>query len=293
MFRQGNNSTGDGGFTIPETELPDWIADLDTVFSFAFWHYQYDGDAVTFRTLLNFHLDSSNSINIRSSETSFTSNIEVAGTNQTLRRTGGSGNAGAAVGEWRLCVGYFDPSGANLDMKIWNIGESATDPSSTLNFILLDAGLPPHDPADLVSSGELRVGALATDSASQCWYGIIGGITFWKGVKLDAADVTTLWNSKNVLPFRVAASGNLPGPDHDGIFAIPGHSGSNTAPRIAGGNVAAGSHVGDTVEDPHDVQTYWLETGAEDTGELDQHVDNLTVPASNKFTLWEPLRNDP
>ncbi len=291
MFIQDQDVDGTGGFSIPAAKCPSWLMEHTHLYSWMQWIYRYpDVDSLPSSNRLPHGLINSgtNYFVMKMSNTSLTPRLKVAGTNYNYVNGGVSGNLTMATGEWMLVGGYFDPTATDVDTKIWSIRESDTDPTGSNN-----SAWPTSMPlsANLVNSLSLDVSVLHPNSGSQCWFGVLGPLVFWKGVQLAAADFATIWAARNFRPWTQAAAGNLPGPSHDGIFALTAFPGGNCGPR--GGSNTNGAMPGDTIEDDHDVLVYRNETGVVSTGEYTKYEEGLTFPAGSPLKFFDGHRSDP
>jgi len=273
MLKQDTDITGDGGYDFPNGKLPSWVHGDGCHFSFAVWVYRYEDASSVFRNVFSFEASSSDYFAIRQSNTSLAVRLRVNGVTYDFKQAGGSGNNASAHGEWTLIMGYFDATGANVDAKVWSIREGSTDPTLSTNVTF--PASPPLS-ADLDSTQKLNVGGTLAYTGSHLWFGLLGGICFWKDITIDAADVTTVWNSKNCQPWSLPASGNLPGPSYDGIWVLPHCPGGNCKNR--GGSNTTGPILGDAIDGDEDVLSFRQETGITDTGNPAVYDEGLTFP---------------
>lgn len=289
MLKQGTDTTGDGGYKIPEAKLPSWLSGLNDIWSFAVWLYRYEDASSTFRNIFTLDGGANDYLGIRMSNSALAARLRVNGVSYDLRQTGGSGNLAMVHSKKTLLMGYFDPSGLNVDIKLFAVQADSTDPTASGNSIF--PASPPLS-ADLGSSGDLEVMSQYGALGANLWYGLMGGIAFWKDIKIDSDDVTAVWNSNNPQPWTVAATGNLPGVGYDGLFVLPHCPGGNTRPR--GGSNVTGPMMGDAISGDEDILVFRQETGITDTGVIHVHETGLTFPTpAAPMTFTNAFRSSP
>lgn len=296
MLKQTTESDGDGGYVIASSDLPSWLSNLNgTLVSFAFWLYR-KSDAGTSRFRSPFVLNDGGTdfFGCRMSTTSGAASLRANnGTIQNWRQGGGtSGNLGARNDEWSLVAGYLDGRGTNFAGKLWHIGESQTNPNASSASIEPDSTVSVAV-ADMSTTLSLKVAGGFTTYGSHLLHGVMGGLVFWKDVQLAAADVTTLWNSKNPALWEVPASGNIPGKNHDATFVLPHCPAGNPGER--GGGNTEGLIMGDAIgTGPEDILSYRFESGVTDDDTIHKFEPNTTFPTqAQPMTFFNPLRGDP
>lgn len=298
MLKVATEGSGDGGFTIDASAVPAWMKDHSEKFSFAMWvHRLEDQGTNRFRTLFSFYVDNNNYYLVRQSSTSFAVRLRNDNvTHEFKKDTSASNNLGIAANsgndDWTLVVGYWDPTGTNVRSRIWGLKKNDDDASAVDQSIDLVNSSPPLSSA-MTAWTDLQYGRSLAHAGSNLWFGSMGGIVFWKGIEVDADDVQAIWDAKNLQPWTMPASGNLPGPDHDGIFALPCCPMGN--PGARGGSNTTGPMMGDVLDAPEDVIVFRQETGVTDTGSPNKYETSTTFPASpGEDTIFtNGFRSDP
>jgi len=290
MLKQFSDTTGDGGYIIDNSDLPSWMTDNASRFSFMVWVYRKADAVGTFRNIFTLNTDASNYFGVRVSGTAGAPTLRADGTTYSYRQGGtGTSNLNVNTGEWSLWAGYIDLTGLNLDTKVWAIYETDDDPTA-INASAWPTSVVPS--ADVNLNGELRVFTTFASLGAQVWHGAMGSLCFWDDIIIDEDDITTIWDAKNIHPWTQAASGNLPGPSHDGIFALPHFPGSNVGERGSSSNVE-GPIITDVLTNPQDILTYRYETGVAKTDTIHVWEADTTIHTTTPVGFFDPYRENP
>lgn len=282
------DSNDRGWFIIDNADLPEWIGDISSGnvhFSFMGWFYRKaDTDGNHGRTILTFSDTTTTppKISIRHTDTSFQTRTYPDGSSTFLQEAGE--NFVGVADEWTLVGMNVDFSGASAAIKVFSISETGDREQET--DTVLEAA-----PSGFGTSLEnMFIGYPHNNQGQKAWSGALEGYTFWKDVDITMAEMREVYNARNRFPFTMGATGALPGPDHDGIYAVPMVPADNSNVRGSGTNIDTGMIMGSTIGSAQDILVFWQETGVADTGEVTISESNTVVGTDLPIRYFNPFK---